>query len=131
VYVPPGFTTVTPYCFVVEAERFVGFLVAGLGGVETCRSLRPDGRIANVQVRIGTSMLMASEASQHYPPMPSAFYLYGEDADTAMQRALAQGATPEMDVANMPYGDRQGGVRDPHGNLWWISQRLVEEPYAP
>jgi len=46
VYVPPGLTTVTPYCFVTDAERFVRFLVAGLGGVETCRSLRPDGRSA-------------------------------------------------------------------------------------
>ena len=27
-------------------------------------------------------------------------------------------------------GDRQGGVRDLHGNLWWISQRLVEAPYV-
>ena len=96
-YVPPGFATVTPYCFVAEAERFVRFLVEGLGGVETGRSLRPDGRIANGQVRIGTSMIMASEASQRHPPK----------------------------------GDRQGGVRDPHGNRWWISQRLVEEPYAP
>ena len=37
----------------------------------------------------------------------------------------------EMDVADMPYGDRQGGVRDPHGNIWWISQRTVEAPYEP
>jgi len=30
----------------------------------------------------------------------------------------------------MPYQDRQGGVKDPFENLWWISQRLVDEPYA-
>jgi len=23
-----------------------------------------------------------------------------------------------------------GGVRDPHGNLWWISQRLKPGPYG-
>ena len=130
-YIPPGFSTVTPYVFVTGAEQFVSFLVDGLGGVETCRSLRPDGRIANVQVRIGDSTLMASEASPQYPPMPAAFYLYVEDAHASMRRALAHGATLEMAVADMPYGDRQGGVRDAHGNLWWISQRLVEEPYQP
>ena len=130
-YVPPGFNTITPYLFVSGAEEFVSFLVDGLGGTETCRTLRPDGRIANVQVRIGDSTLMASEASPQYPPMPAAFYLYVADARASMQRALAHGATLEMEVADMPYGDRQGGVRDPHGNLWWISQRLVEEPYAP
>ena len=36
-----------------------------------------------------------------------------------------------MAVADMPYDDRQGGVRDRGGNIWWISQRLVREPYSP
>jgi PhnB protein len=127
--IPPGFGTVTPYFFATDAERFVAFLVHGLGGEEILRTLRPDGRIANAQVRIGTSTVMASEASAAYPAMASSCYLYVEDAHAAMRRALEHGATLEMDVADMPYGDRQGGVRDPHGNLWWISQRLVEAPY--
>jgi PhnB protein len=129
--IPPGFNTVTPYFFVEGAERFVAFLVKGLGGTETCRTMRPDGRIANVQVRLGTSTVMASEASPAYPAMCSAFYLYVEDAHAAMAQALANGATLEMEVGDMPYGDRQGGVRDAHGNLWWISQRLVPAPYDP
>lgn len=129
-YIPPGFNTVTPYCFVAGAEAFVRFLVEGLGGTETCRTLRGDGHIANAQVRIGGSTLMVSEATPHYPPMPASHYLYVADAPAAMARALAAGATQVMAVADMPYGDRQGGVRDAHGNLWWISQRLVREPYT-
>jgi PhnB protein len=131
VYVPPGFNTVTPYFFVADAETFVTFLVAGLGGTETCRTLRPDGRIANVQVQLGSSTVMVSEAAGKYKPMSSAFYLYVEDADASMERALEHGARLEMEVGDMPYGDRQGGVRDPHGNIWWISQRTVHEPYSP
>lgn len=129
-YLPPGFNTITPYFFVEDAQRFVAFLLEGLGGTEVVRSLRPDGRIGNVQVRIGTSTIMASEAGGAYPPMPMACYLYVENADASMARALAAGATLEMEVGDMPYGDRQGGVRDAHGNLWWISQRLVHEPYS-
>jgi len=45
-----------------------------------------------------------------------------------MERSLAAGAPEEMPVMDMPDGDRQGGVRDPHGNLWWISQRLNPGP---
>ncbi len=74
---------------------------------------------------------MVSEATEHYPPMASAFYVYVEDAHAAMQQALAHGAIQVMAVVDMPYGDRQGGVRDAHGNLWWISQRLMHEPYTP
>lgn len=129
--IPPGFNTVAPYFFVRDAEAFVAFLVDGLGGTETVRSMRPDGQIANVQVRLGTSTVMVSEASEQYPPMPSAYYLYVDDADAAMKRCLEHGARLEMPVADMPYGDRQGGVRDPNGNIWWISQRLVDGPYLP
>jgi len=129
-YLPPGFGTVTPYLFAAEAAAYVDFLVRAFGGEERLRTLRPDGRVANAQLRIGTSMLMVSEASRQYPPMPGAFYLFVEDADASVARALREGARLEMEVADMPYGDRQGGVRDPHGNIWWISQRLVHAPYA-
>lgn len=129
-YIPPGFNTVTPYFFVADAEAFVRFLVHGLGGIETCRTLRPNGLIANVQVRLGTSTVMISEATERYKPMAAAYYLYVKNADASMQQALAHGAVLEMEVGDMPYGDRQGGVKDQHGNIWWISQRTVHEPYT-
>ena len=129
-YVPPGFSTVTPYLFVADAERFIAFLVRAFGGEEVLRTTRPDGRIANAQVRVGTATLMVSEASREYPPARSAFYLFVDDAEASMHQALQQGARLEMKVADMPYGDRQGGVRDPSGNIWWISQRLVQAPYS-
>lgn len=129
-YIPPGFNTITPYFFVKNAERFVEFLVDGFGGTEILRTLRPDSRIANVQVRIGNTTIMASEASDAYPPMPTACYVYVDDANRSVKQAIASGGLLEMEVADMPYGDRQGGVRDPHGNIWWISQRLIPEPYS-
>jgi PhnB protein len=130
-YIPPGFNTVTPYFFVVDAEAFVRFLVQGLGGFETCRTMRPNGLILNVQVKLGASTVMVSEATERYKPMAAAYYLYVEDVDASMQQALAHGAVLEMEVGEMPYGDRQGGVKDQHGNIWWISQRTVHKPYTP
>ena len=130
-YIPPGFDTVTPYFFVTNAEAFVRFLVQGLGGTETCRTMRSNGLIQNVQVKLGTSTVMVSEATDQYKPMAAAYYLYVEDADASMQQALKHGAVLEMEVGDMPYGDRQGGVKDQHGNIWWISQRTVYEPYMP
>jgi PhnB protein len=46
-----------------------------------------------------------------------------------VKTAIECGAKLEFAVADMPYGDRQGAVIDPCGNTWWISQRLVDEPY--
>lgn len=128
-HVPQGFGVVTPYIFVDDADRYVAFLVSALGGVEVGRSTMPDGRIANCQVRFGSTTVMVSEASEQFPASKAAFYLYVENADAAMARAVTGGAEAIMDVADMPYDDRQGGVRDPAGNIWWISQRLTDRPY--
>jgi PhnB protein len=129
--IPPGFNTVTPYFFVANAESFVRFPVQGPGGTETCRTMRPNGLIQNVQIKLGTSTVMVSEAAERYKPMAAAFYLYVEDADASMQRVLKHGAVLGMEVGDMPYGDRQGGVRDQNGNIWWISQHTGHEPYTP
>ncbi len=126
--IPPGFNTVTPYFLVDGAVRFLHFLVRALGGTEIGRHVSGD-RIANAQVRLGTSTVMVSEASPAFPAMPASYCLYVENADEAMSKAIAAGATMIMEVANMPYGDRQGGVQDPWGNLWWISERLIDGPY--
>ena len=127
-HLPPGFNTVTPYFFVTDAPAFLAFLVEGLGGVEVGRHRR-EGRVANAQVRLGTSTVMVSEASQQYPAMSASYYLYVENADEAMARAVRAGAVAVLAVGDMPYGDRQGGIRDKHGNIWWLSQRLQPGPY--
>ncbi|MEH6608806.1 MAG: VOC family protein [Halioglobus sp.] len=127
--IPEGFGTIFPYIFVKGASDFSAFLVEAFGAVEELRTIRPDGVIANIQMKIGSSMFMLSEASEQYPAMPSAYYVYVENADLAMNQAMISGATLEMEVVDMPYDDRQGGVRDPFGNIWWVSQRLVDGPY--
>jgi PhnB protein len=125
---PPGFATVTPYIFADNAPSFCRFLVEGLGAEEISRDL--DGeRIANAQFRLGNGMIMVSEAGRGFGAMSASYYLYVDDAHAAQQRAIAAGATEVSPVRDQSYGDRQGGVRDPHGNYWWISQRLVDGEY--
>ena len=48
-------------------------------------------------------------------------------ADATIERTLTCGATLEMPVGNMPYGDRQGGIRDSRGKgrtRWYQSYRV-------
>lgn len=79
---------------------------------------------------IGACTLMVSEATTRYPAVPASYCLYVEEAHAAVQDALNAGATLEMEAQDMAYGDRQGGVRDPAGNIWRVSQRIVEAPYT-
>lgn len=128
-HVPEGFAVVTPYIFADGCNEYVRFLQAAFGAREIGRSTTPDGRIANCQLSFDTATIMVSEASEEFPASSAAFYLYVADADTSMERAVKAGAEKIMDAADMPYGDRQGGVRDPSGNIWWVSQRLSAQAY--
>ena len=127
--IPPGFTTVFPYIFATDARNYLTFLVQGLGG-ETLHVLAsPDGTVRNAHVRFGDTTIMVSEARDGFQPSLGTYYLYVEDADAAMARAVAAGGRSLGPVADMPYNDRQGGVVDPSGNFWWLSQRLIPGPY--
>lgn len=125
---PPGYQTVTPYIFCDAPLQLVAFLDAAFGGEEIGRT-EQEGRIANLQYRLGTVTMMLSQADQRYPARPASYYIYVDSADESMVRALAAGGTLEMPVMDMSYGDRQGGVVDPAGNIWWVSERLEDGPY--
>jgi PhnB protein len=127
-HVPEGFAQVTPYIFANDAERYIHFLKAAFGAQEIGRSTAANGGIANCQMRFGDMTILISSASEEFPASRTALYFYVEDANAIMRAAAQAGAQKIMDVADM-YGDRQGGVRDPSGNIWWVSQRLTAEPY--
>lgn len=129
-YIPKGYGTVFPYMIVKGADDFVSFLKDAFDAKEAGRTELPDGRVANVRVSIGTSTFMVSEADgQKMPPMPAAHYIFVDDVDRTFEKALACGSNKLFDPMDMPYQDRQAGISDPFGNIWWISIRLVEEPY--
>jgi PhnB protein len=128
-HVPEGFGVVTPYIFADGAEEYVRFLEEAFGAQEIGRSTAPNGRIANCQLQFSATVIMLSEASEEFPATRATYYLYVADADVAMTKAEQAGAQRIMDVGDMPYGDRQGAVRDPAGNIWWVSQRMTAEPY--
>ena len=128
-HIPPGFTTVFPYIFAHDALTYLDFLRDGLGGEIIGAHKSPDGKLANGQIRFNDTTIMVSEATGDNPTSQATYYIYVADADAAMARAVAAGGTQLMEVGDRVYGDRQGGMRDPQGNIWWISQRLEEGSY--
>lgn len=126
--IPDGFARVTPYLFAQEAGDYMDHLIAALDGADGGRTMR-DETLANGIVRFDGASVMISEAGRGFPPSQVTLYLYVVDADAAMTRALDHGMEKIMNVADMDYGDRQGGVKDIAGNIWWLSQRLEDKPY--
>ncbi|MCR9253555.1 MAG: VOC family protein [bacterium] len=127
---PSGFHTMNSYLFVDEPEEFIKFLITGLEAIELNRTINEnDGSIANSILQIGDSCFMVSQSSNSYPAMSSSFYLFTEMPDYLFKKAINAGATAELEPMDMSYQDRQGGVKDCAGNIWWISKRLVQRDY--
>jgi uncharacterized glyoxalase superfamily protein PhnB len=126
--IPEGHHTVTPYLLVRGVDRLIDFLKRAFAAEEVLRTKRPDGAIAHAQVRIGDSMVMMGEPGPDHPLLPAMLYLYVEDVDAVYRRALAAGAVSLSEPADMFYGDRTAGVKDEHGNQWWIATHKEDVP---
>ncbi len=103
-----------------EVDKLLQFLKQAFGAVQTERVEMPGGRL-HAEVRIGDSIIMMGSATGGSAPMPSMLYVYTDDTDAAYTRALKAGATSVMEPADQFYGDRNAGVKDALGNLWWIA----------
>lgn len=127
--IPEGYHTVTPYLVVPDAAGLIDFLKRAFGAQELERMAGPDGSVRHAAVRIGDSMVMLGGASGEWKPLPAMLYLYVEDTDGTYARALAAGATSVMEPADQFYGDRNAGVKDASGNLWWIATHQEDVPH--
>jgi PhnB protein len=120
--IPEGHHSVTPYLVVEGAARLLDFLKHAFGAEETSpRTSRPDGTIMHAEVRIGDSRVMLGEPMGEFKAMPASLYLYVNDCDAVYKRAMQAGAASVMEPADQFYGDRNAGVKDPSGNIWWVA----------
>ena len=124
--IPDGYQSVIPYLIVPEPARLIDFLARAFGAVEKERFADESGAVRHAEVKIGDSPIMMGGARGDWPAMPCMNYVYVEDTDAAYARALEAGATSVMPPADQYYGDRNAGVKDFAGNLWWIATHVED-----
>ncbi|MEP6568744.1 MAG: VOC family protein [Acidobacteriota bacterium] len=115
----PEQQTITPYLTVKRAEQLVEFVKQAFGAKEVFRTIGSAGGLHS-EVTIGDSKLMIG-GYETVEEIPTALHLYVPDADAVYQRALELGATSVEEPVDQFYGDREAGVKDPSGNIWWIA----------
>ena len=120
-YMRPGFTSITPYIVITGAGRFIEFLKSAFNAVERVRVPLPDGSLMHAEVAVGNGVIETADANQQFPPLPMEIHHYVDNADSTYARALEAGATSLYSPMDQPYGDREGGVKDAFGNLWYIA----------
>ncbi len=123
--IPEGYTSVTPYLVVRDVPAVLAFVKATFHAEITVEPMmRPDGSVMHAEVRIGNARVMMGSPMGDAAPVPAMLYVYIDDADAHYERALAAGGTSLMEPADQAHGDRYGGVQDPEGNQWYMSQHL-------
>lgn len=135
--VPEGYHTVTPYLAVDDASAAIEYYKKAFGAKERVRMDAPGGKIGHAEIEIGDSLVMLSDPLPQATTRPPAelggtsasVFLYVEDVDTVVRRAVDSGATVTTEVADQFWGDRFGTIRDPFGHIWSIATHV--EDVAP
>ncbi len=135
--IPDGYHSVTPYLSLDDAARAIEWYQQAFGAKERARMNGPDGKIGHAEIEIGDSVVMLADTfpeAETKPPKElggttSSVFLYVDDVDAVVQRAVAAGATVTMEVADQFWGDRFGALRDPFGHSWSIATHV--EDVAP
>jgi uncharacterized glyoxalase superfamily protein PhnB len=137
-FTPPGMHTVGTYLAVRDARAAIEFYKDVFGAVEHSPMLiDADGRVGHASIRIGDSVIMLADPydleNVGHPEQLGGtsvqLNVYVEDADATFALAVERGATVLYPVADQPYGDRSGKIRDPFGHNWFIATHT--EDIAP
>jgi len=130
--VPKGVHTITPSLCFQDAAFALAFYEKAFGAKELYRLSEPGGKVGHAEMRIGDSLVMLSD---EYPEMailsaktrggsPIRLSLTVKNADAAMERAVAAGATVVRPLRDEFYGWRSGVIMDPFDYSWFIMSQI-------
>ena len=132
--VPAGASAIIPRLFCRDAAAEIDFCTAALGAVEGVRRAGEDGTVAHAMLMFGPAMLMVesewpgitSRAPSSDGSSPVVLYLYVENVDYTVARAVAAGARVLEPATDQFWGDRTAWIIDPAGHVWTVATRIEE-----
>jgi PhnB protein len=91
----------------------------------------PDGTVVHATLAIGKDMVMVHDESPHLASRapgldgssPVVIYIYMENVDAVMERAVAAGAKVLIAAADRFWGARVGRIIDPAGHVWNVTTK--------
>jgi uncharacterized glyoxalase superfamily protein PhnB len=121
-----------PYLRVKNAAAAIEFYIQAFGAQEIFRLVEPNGRIGHAELSIGNATLMLSDeypehgllGPQSLGGVGSSIHLHVANADAAMARAIAAGATVVHELMDQFYGERSCTIRDPFGHEWSLGHEI-------
>jgi PhnB protein len=132
--IPEGYHTVTPYLSVDDAAGAIDYYKKAFGAKERVRMDAPGGKIGHAELQIGDSLVMLADSFPQATTKPpkelggttASVFLYVEDVDAVVKKAVDEGATVTMEVADQFWGDRFGSIQDPFGHSWALATHVED-----
>jgi uncharacterized glyoxalase superfamily protein PhnB len=132
--IPAGYHSVTPAIVVRNAAEAIEFYKRAFGAQELSRMTGPGGAIAHAEIKIGDSVVMLGEENEQWGTrspvslggVHGSLHIYVENADEAVERAVAEGATLRYPIEDAFWGDRYAKVTDPYGHEWGLAHRVKD-----
>src|ERR1700716_2113972 len=123
--IPEGASVVIPRLVCRDPEAMIEFCASTFGAVERVRRPGPDGKVAHALMMIGPAMVMiesewptlTSRAPEPDGSSPVVIFVYVEDVDQTVERAIAGGAKALIPAQNQFWGDRIAWIMDPSGHV--------------
>ena len=136
--IPNRYRRVNAYLVVDGAAKAIEFYGDVFGTSERSRFPGPGDTIAHAELELGDSLIMLEDASEvmgtqapprdGFPGSPIYHFVYVQDVDAAIDRALQLGATLKRPIQDEFYGDRDGFIVDPFGHAWVIASHREDVP---
>ena len=132
--VPEGVSAVIPMLVCSDVSAEIDFCKITFGAVEVVRRPAPDGTVAHAALTINGAMVMidgvwptlSSRSPQTDGSSPVVIYVYVQDVDEVIERAVISGATVLLPAKDQFWGDRTARIMDPAGHVWTVSTRIEE-----
>jgi PhnB protein len=136
--IPDSYRRVTPCLTVQGGAKALEFYAAAFGASERMRTPGPGGTIVHAEIEIGDSVVIVADefpqqGTQAPPPgglpgSPAFLFIYVEDVDAIIARAVELGATLQRAAQDQFYGDRDGYIIDPFGHGWTVASHVEDVP---
>jgi PhnB protein len=132
--IPDGASVVIPRLVCRDPVAEINFCASTFDAVERVRRPGPDGTVSHALMTIGPAMIMiegewptlTSRAPKPDGSSPVVIYVYVEDVDQTVERAIAGGAHVLLPVQNQFWGDRIAWIMDPSGHVWTVATHIEE-----
>lgn len=124
-HVRNGFSAVRPYVF--GPHSVLPFVEQALGGKVLVRH-KQAGNAEHIEVQVGDSVVVLELCDPpHESGFPGSIYVYVEDVDAAVVACEQCDVEVFSAAEDKPYAERQAGIRDVYGNVWWVAMYRPEQ----